>query len=187
MRVVPPRPLGLPRVNELHPSVSLDAIARALARIYDDMVAEGVPDHLAEFVRKLEAKTGAAGAAPLALVVEDEPMVRRLAATVLADLGLVVAEAEDAQAALAVMEERGAEVALVFADIRLPGGLDGVDLAQRIAARWPQTRIVVTSGLPGDRVSALPENVRFLPKPWRGLDVVAEARRAVPEGLGRAG
>lgn len=189
MRVVPPRPLGLPRVNELHPSVSLDAIARALARIYDDMVAEGVPDHLAEFVRRLEARAGEGGGAPapLALVVEDEPMVRRLAATVLADLGLLIAEAEDAEAALAVMEERGAEVALVFADIRLPGGLDGVDLAQRIAARWPQTRIVVTSGLPGDRVSALPENVRFLPKPWRGLDVVAEARQAVSEAAGRAG
>lgn len=189
MRVVPPRPLGLPHVNALHPSVSLDAIARALSRMYDDLIAEGVPDHLADFVRKLEARAGEGGgaAAPVALVVEDEPMVRRLAATVLGELGLVVVEAQDGEAALALMEARGADVALVFADIRLPGTLDGIDLAQSIAERWPQARIVVTSGLPTDRLQTLPESVRYLPKPWRSLDVVAEARRAIPEEAGRVG
>lgn len=184
MRVVPPRPLGLPHVNDLHPSVSLDAIGRALSRIYEDLIAEGVPDHLATFVERLEAaRAGSAtpAAKPVALVVEDEPLVRQLAATVLGELGLEIVEAETGEEAMAFMEDRGGEVALVFADVRLPGTLDGVDLADRIGLRWPNARVVVTSGSSGDRLRALPDNVTFLPKPWRSLDVVAEARRAVPE------
>jgi CheY-like chemotaxis protein len=183
MRVVPPRPLGLPHVNDLHPSVSLDAIGRALSRIYEDLITEGVPDHLAAFVERLEATRAGASPAPrpVALVVEDELLVRQLAATVLGELGLEIVEAETGEEAMTFMEERGGDVALVFADVRLPGSLDGIDLADRIGLRWPHARVVVTSGASGDRVRSLPGNVTFLPKPWRSLDVVAEARRAVPE------
>ena len=187
MRVVPPRPRGLPNVNDLHPSVSLDAIGRALSRIYEDMVAEGVPDHLAAFVEKLEAnrvESADAPQRPVALVVEDEPLLRELASTVLGELGLEIAEAETGEEAFAFMEGRGGEVALVFADVRLPGALDGVDLAHRIGMRWPRCRVVVTSGAAGDRHESLPRNVTFLPKPWRGLDVVAEAGRAVARPRG---
>jgi hypothetical protein len=65
MQLVPPRRPGLPRVSDLHPSVSLDAIARALSRTYEDVIAEGVPDDLLAFVGRLEAQAGPSDGAGL--------------------------------------------------------------------------------------------------------------------------
>jgi hypothetical protein len=57
--------------------------------------------------------------------------------------------------------------------------MDGVDLARTISLKWPWIRVTVTSGAPGDRIEHLPRSAAFLPKPWRALDVLVEAERAV--------
>ena len=54
----------------------------------------------------------------------------------------------------------------------LPGRLDGIDLARVASLRWPWIRVVVTSGWA--RVKDLPQNVVFLPKPWRATDLHAQ-------------
>jgi CheY-like chemotaxis protein len=117
----------------------------------------------------------------VALIVEDDPFVRELAVALLEDAELDVAEVESAEAALAYLQERGGEVAMIFADIRLPGLMDGVDLAKAACTLWPTIRIVVTSGDPGKRIDDLPPCVTFMPKPWRGLDVLVQAHKAVHE------
>jgi DNA-binding NtrC family response regulator len=116
--------------------------------------------------------------APIALIVEDDPIVRELAAALLEESDLHVVECEDAEQAFAALCKYGDEIALIFADIRLPGLLDGVDLAQRVKVLWPRIAMVVTSGYPGARVDALPENVVYMPKPWLALDVLMQAERA---------
>ncbi len=115
----------------------------------------------------------------VALIVEDDPDVRDLAAALLEETVLDVVEVESADAALAYLRERGGEVAMMFADIRLPGDLDGVQLAKAACTLWPTIRIVLTSGDPGATLDGLPDCVTFMPKPWRGLDVLVEAERAV--------
>ena len=65
-----------------------------------------------------------------------------------------------AEAALATMLIRGRDVALVFADVRLPGVMDGVDLAREVKIRWPHLTVVVTSGNPGERT---PKSLLFVP------------------------
>jgi PAS domain S-box-containing protein len=93
-------------------------------------------------------------AAPIArggrsiLVVEDNPEVRRLALERLEALGYQVQEAEDARSALAVLES-GATVDLVFADIMMPGGVSGLELAREVARRWPSKQVLLTSGFAG--------------------------------------
>jgi hypothetical protein len=82
---------------------------------------------------------------------------------------------------LAYLQERGGEVAMMFADVRLPGDMDGVKLAKAACTLWPTIRIVLTSGDPGAVSDGLPDGVTFMPKPWRGLDVLVEAERAVRE------
>jgi DNA-binding LytR/AlgR family response regulator len=72
----------------------------------------------------------------------------------------------------------GDDVALVFADIRLPGMLDGIDLARRVKVLWPQITMVVTSGYADTKPETLPESVTFLPKPWLALEVLMQAERA---------
>jgi DNA-binding NtrC family response regulator len=115
----------------------------------------------------------------VALIVEDDADVRDLAAALLEETDLDVVEVESADAALAYLRERGGEVAMMFADIRLPGDLDGVQLAKAACTLWPTIRIVLTSGDPGATLEGLPDCVTFMPKPWRGLDVLVEAERAL--------
>jgi CheY-like chemotaxis protein len=115
---------------------------------------------------------------PIALIVEDDPDLRVLAAALLEESGLRVVECEDAEQAFAALCRQAEDIALIFADIRLPGLLDGVDLAQRVCVLWPHVTMVVTSGYPGERVSALPGHVVYMPKPWLALDVLVQAEQA---------
>jgi CheY-like chemotaxis protein len=117
----------------------------------------------------------------IALIVEDDPNVRELAAALLEETALDVVEVESAEAALDCLQERGGEVAMIFADIRLAGMMDGVQLARAACTLWPTIRIVLTSGAARDRLDELPDCVTFMPKPWRGLDVLVEADKAMRE------
>ena len=115
---------------------------------------------------------------PIALIVEDDAIVRELAAALLEESDLRVVECEDAEQAFASLCKFGEEIALIFADVRLPGLLDGVDLAQRAKVLWPHITMVVTTGYPGARLEALPDNVVYMPKPWLALDVLMQAEHA---------
>jgi DNA-binding NtrC family response regulator len=119
------------------------------------------------------------------LIVEDEPELRWLTATLLEESDFDVIECESAEAALAVLLMRGQEVAMVFADIRLAGAMDGVELAHEAKLRWPHLTVVLTSGNPGERLAHLPEGVRYIPKPWQPLDVLIVAERARAASAGR--
>jgi CheY-like chemotaxis protein len=80
------------------------------------------------------------------LVVEDDAELRRLAARLLEDGELDTIECESAEAALATMLIRGRDIIMIFADIRLPGAMDGIDLAREVRMRWPFLPVILTSG-----------------------------------------
>lgn len=115
----------------------------------------------------------------IALVIEDQPELRDLAAAILEETDLDVAEAATAEEALSFLDEHGSEVAMIFVDVKLPGRMDGVDLARIAAESWPWIRSVVTSGAMDRSLNDLPRAARFMPKPWRALDVLVEAERAL--------
>jgi DNA-binding NtrC family response regulator len=115
----------------------------------------------------------------VALVVEDDPDVRELAATVLEETDLKVVEASSAEEALHYLRDHAEEVALLFADVRLPCLMSGVDLAKTVTIEWPWVRTILTSGAPLDGADDVPGEVRFVPKPWAAMDVLVEAERAV--------
>ncbi len=183
----------LPLTETLSPGIPLDQIGRTLASVYDSLVTEGVPEHLAALVRRVrqtdddapahrrpETAAAAATRPQVALVVEDDPEIRALAETLLEETELDVIGCDSAEAALSVLQARGGDVALVFADIRLAGRMDGLQLARAVATLWPRARLVVTSGHDLPRPELPPEAV-FIPKPWRPLDVLVEAERATTE------
>lgn len=113
------------------------------------------------------------------LIVEDDADLRRLTATLLEDEHLDTIECESAEAALAVMLMHGRDIAMIFADVRLPGVMDGIDLAWEVKLRWPLLPIALTSGVPRDFVRELPPGVGYMPKPWRPLDVLIAAEEAL--------
>jgi CheY-like chemotaxis protein len=101
---------------------------------------------------------------PTVLLVEDDCTLRLLAIDALAMLDTCVIACASADEALSVLEGQK-PISLVFTDIRMPGLLDGLQLAALVAERWPHLAILVTSGnrLAGD---VLPPKARFLAKPW---------------------
>jgi CheY-like chemotaxis protein len=115
--------------------------------------------------------------ARIALLVEDDPDVRSLAATLIEETDLDVVEEDSAEAALAFLKANARSVALLFADIRLRR-MDGIELARIVKRDWPWIRVLVTSGNPGDRLGDLPRGAKYMQKPWRALDVLIEAERA---------
>jgi CheY-like chemotaxis protein len=120
----------------------------------------------------------ATGSGSFALVVEDDPDVRSLAAAMLEETELEVVEVGSAEEALVFLDGHGPAVALIFADVWLSGAIDGVELARIVKRRWPSVRVLVTSGDPGDRLDDLPRDAAFLQKPWRALDVLVAAEKA---------
>jgi DNA-binding NtrC family response regulator len=94
------------------------------------------------------------------------------------DSDLEIVACDSAESALATMLLRGRDVVMIFSDVRLPGAMDGLDLAREAKVRWPHLTVVMTSGNAGHRLQALPEGVIYMPKPWQADEVVALAERA---------
>ncbi len=99
------------------------------------------------------------------LVVEDEPLVRMLAADILEEEGFEVVEAATATAALAILEKRK-DVTALFTDIDMPGGMNGLELAAVVNERWPHIALVVTSGVFRVGADKLPGDGVFIGKPY---------------------
>ena len=89
----------------------------------------------------------------------------------LTELGYRVLEAEDAQTALRIIESE--PVDLLFTDIVMPGGISGYEIADRVLSRWPQIKVVLTSGFPENRGNGDPiaRGLRLLSKPYRRDDL----------------
>lgn len=115
---------------------------------------------------------------PVALVVEDDAAIRNLATAVLEETDLEVIACASGEAAIAILERADVNVALLFADIRLGGAMDGVALANTVEQRWPDVRVVVTSGYDSSQDDRLSDQVVYLQKPWRVLDVLVQAEHA---------
>jgi CheY-like chemotaxis protein len=90
----------------------------------------------------------------------------------LRESGFDVLEAGNADEAVAVLES-GAEVNLLFSDVKMPGTMDGCDLARRVREKWPDTRVLLTSGYSSALSEARSTDGPVLAKPYRPLSVLA--------------
>ncbi len=109
------------------------------------------------------------------LVVEDEPLIRIVAADALVDRGIMAWEAGDADEALEALEQHP-RIGLVFTDVNMPGEMDGLRLAHEVSAVRPDIELIVTSGAVDAEEADLPDNGIFLSKPYppaRLVEIVA--------------
>lgn len=100
------------------------------------------------------------------LVVEDEPLVRMVAADAISDRGIMAWEAGDAAEALEVLDQHP-QIGLVVTDVNMPGGMDGLELAEKVSIERPDVEFIVTSGQVHVTDNQLPDHGTFLPKPYR--------------------
>ena len=108
----------------------------------------------------------------LIVVVDDDVFERLGASGMFVDAGYRVLEAEDADEALHFFETN-ADIRLLFTDVSMPGSMSGSDLAHRVAERWPEVGIIVTSGRP--RPLLLPLSMLFHDKPYEPAAVLRQA------------
>jgi len=131
--------------------------------------------------RKPEPAPRASTGGESILVVEDEPEVLAIAVAFLKSLGYKTCAAAGAEQALRILDEH-ADIALLFSDVILGTGMDGVELAAVAAARRPRLATLLTSGyehpaLPGDGRPVPP----LLRKPYRREELAEAVRRALDQ------
>jgi signal transduction histidine kinase/CheY-like chemotaxis protein len=120
------------------------------------------------------------------LLVEDNDQIRTLGTNTLRGLGYLVTVATSGDDAMKYIE-CGARFDLVFTDIVMPGGIDGLALAARVRARDPSARILFTSGFssPVTLREQIDEfDAELIAKPYRKTDLALLVRAVlnkVPE------
>jgi len=123
----------------------------------------------------------ASGAPRRVLLVEDEAPLRRLILRALTAAGHEVAEAEDAEAAIGVVQA-GFVPEVLVSDVTMPGEMDGLALAEALRARLPGLAVVLASGYAERAVGEglAGRGLRFLEKPFRMAELVSAVAEAVP-------
>jgi CheY-like chemotaxis protein len=118
------------------------------------------------------------GQGEMILVVEDDVDVCLFAVKALHSLGYQTCQAGDAKTALEILDTTP-HIALLFTDIVLPGGMDGVHLATEAAHRRPGLPILFTSGYTERMLVSggeLAEGVEMLAKPYRKAELGSKLR-----------
>ena len=111
---------------------------------------------------------------PTILFVEDEPLLRLVIGDELRDSGFEVLEAGDAGTALDLVRERPG-IDLLFTDIRMPGTMNGWDLAEQARALRPSLPVIYATGYSDETIRTVPRSC-FFKKPYRAQAIVDAAR-----------
>lgn len=114
------------------------------------------------------------------LVVEDEPLLRLAAVDLVEAAGYQAVAAADATEAVAILEERD-DIRIVFTDVDMPRGLDGMRLAAIIRDRWPPIKVIVVSGHIQDLGDRIPAETVFFAKPYREEQIVETIRQLLQQ------
>jgi two-component system NtrC family sensor kinase len=122
--------------------------------------------------RQEQVAAAAARPAGTVLVVEDNAEVAEVGKAYFEQLGYQVSHAASAQAAIDIIE-RGGEIDLVFSDILMPGGMNGLELADTLRRRFPQMAVLLTTGYSSSAQDAVRRGFDVLQKPY---DIVALQR-----------
>ena len=119
---------------------------------------------------------------PLAVVADDNAVIRMNAADILEDAGYTPIEAHHGDHALSMLQQHYSAVQVLFTDVQMPGGQrDGFALAREVAVCWPHIAIVVASGEMHPEPGDLPEGATFISKPFSAELVREHLLKVLPE------
>ncbi len=117
------------------------------------------------------------------LLVEDEGLIRMMTAEFLQDEGFEVTEARDGDEAAGLLDGvRDFDV--LFTDVRMPGVLDGVDLAMHARRLYAGMPLLVVSGYAAQlttRLGVLDPAAVFIGKPYEMREISAALKRLTVE------
>ena len=112
------------------------------------------------------------------MLVEDEEQIRTLASRVLKAQGYTVLTAADGEKALAIAREELARIDVLVTDVVMPL-MGGRELAEKLGQRFPEMRVLFTSGYTDDAVvrhGIIAKGTNFIQKPF-SLDALTQKVR----------
>lgn len=107
------------------------------------------------------------------IVVEDEALIRNELVEAFPHYGFHAFGAQDALAALKILEAEAPNVRFVFTDVHLPSPMNGLALGHHIRRTWPWISLLITSGYGTPDPSHMPPGSRFVLKPYK-ISKIAE-------------
>ena len=119
------------------------------------------------------------------LVVDDEEMVRRLAARILLGQGYRVLEASGGEEAVRILQGASGRIDGVLTDVAMPG-LDGRQLGETIARCWPTVRVLYMSGFPQKRImdeTGFDPTWPFIQKPFTKEQLTRKVRELLAKPI----
>jgi two-component system cell cycle sensor histidine kinase/response regulator CckA len=123
------------------------------------------------------------------LLVEDEPALLFVTTRALKTLGYEVLSAKNGPEALAVWEQQNEKIDLLLTDMRMPKGITGLELAEKLRAATPSLKVVIMSGYSLEIVRSCAEghaNFTFLAKPFSLQTLSDTLRRCLDESNRRS-
>ena len=115
----------------------------------------------------------------MVLIVEDEPDLMDVASALYISMGYEVLTASSAQEALALLSSR--RIDILFTDVIMPNGMNGVELATYARGHYPDIKIILASGYPLPALKLEHNNLSefaFVNKPYRLSDLARALRSA---------
>ena len=107
---------------------------------------------------------------PAALIVEDQPFVGLVASDILKESGFDIFHAYDADGAVGMLAEHP-EIQVMLTEAELPGPVDGLELARRVARDRPKVQLVLTAAGSDFAQADIPEGARVLRKPYASREL----------------
>jgi len=126
-------------------------------------------------------------APPLILVVDDSHEAAAMAAETIQDVGYRVVVAHSAEEALERFDEAQADgdgFKLVFSDVIMPGGANGITLAEKVRERDPEVPVLLTTGYNDEMAidGPQPQAMDVLGKPFRRTELIDRVQSALRRG-----
>ena len=140
-----------------------------------------------------ETKTAASDAAPkpmlpwgteTILLVEDELPLRGFISDLLQRCGYTVLEADSGPAALKIWQEKRRQIDLLFTDVIMPEGVNGIELGHQLLSEKPALKVIYSSGYTGNlegRRATLVEGDNFIRKPYKPEALASIIRKNLDE------
>jgi CheY-like chemotaxis protein len=130
-----------------------------------------------EEVKRAALKPAGGDAGEIVLVVEDDPLMRRMSCDALRELGYTVLESENAAAALATIADTPG-IKLLFTDVVMPE-TNGKKLADEALKKKPDLKVLFTTGYTRNAVvhgGVLDPDVNFISKPFTIQQLASKVR-----------
>jgi len=170
---------GIVKQSNGHISVHSEPERGTTFEIYlprTDEDADQIPQELASVERERGSET--------ILLVEDDDAVRNLVLRILTSSDYTVLEARNGEEAIQVCQQHEGPLHLLLTDVVLPGGMSGLQIAERLAPLHPEARVLYMSGYTDDAIGrhgVLEPGIAFLEKPFAPTTLVRKVRLVLDE------